>query len=228
MSSREKPIEYKGYNILIEQDCDVENPYKDYDQLSDIVGWTRGYDLDSCDQAKEYDSPKAIEEAYKRGELAFYQPLFAYIHGGIIVRMAKGNPYSCQWDSGLAGMVYVTMEKAKEEFPTLSGRTLWLACEKVAKGEVEVFDQYLTGDVWGYWVWKADGSEDKLDGESCWRFYGYDYCLESAKQEVDSLIEAKAKREQQQRDEMWQWEPEMDAQVGDPEFVGWKDKEVWV
>jgi hypothetical protein len=37
------------------------------------------------------------------------------------------------------------------------------------KGEVEVYDQYLTGDVWGFEV-----VEDGEVTDSCWGFFGSD------------------------------------------------------
>ena len=38
--------------------------------------------------------------------------------------------------------------------------------------EVQVYDQYLTGDVWGYVIEDSDNREV----EFCWGFYGEDYC----------------------------------------------------
>lgn len=187
-------INYKGYEIEIQQDSDAQNPYKDWDQLSDVNFWLRNYNLDSTGKGQlRFDNPQEVEEAYKDGRIVYYAPVYAYIHSGITVSLGRGYPYNDGWDSGLAGMVYVTKEKAKAEFPKLANRTLWLACEKVAKSEVEVFDQYLTGDVWGYWVWEK--GQDKFAGESCYGFYGYDYCLSEAKGVVDQLVEAQERLE---------------------------------
>jgi len=52
---------------------------------------------------------------------------------------------------------------------------------KIAQGEVETYDQFLRGEVYGY---KIDE-----DGDSCWGFYGVEDCLEDAKSAVDSMIE---------------------------------------
>jgi|GEM_PF-7092484 len=38
--------------------------------------------------------------------------------------------------------------------------------------EVQRYDQYLTGDVWGYVIEDSDRNEV----ESCWDFYGERYC----------------------------------------------------
>lgn len=217
---KEKPEKYRGYNVLIEQDEDCGNPYRDWDQLSDVTFWLRNYDLDSQGKGQlGFESPKDVQAAYDRGEIVYFGWIYAYIHSGITVRLSKGNPYPCEWDSGPAGVVYVTREKAKENWPELGGRTLWLACERAAKVEIETLDQYLTGDVWGYWVWPE--GESKLDGENCWGMYGYDYCQHEAWAAVDQMIEAEARREADLRQDMWDWEPSLDAWVRDRDFEHW-------
>ncbi len=50
---------------------------------------------------------------------------------------------------------------------------------KIAQGEVETYDQYLRGEVYGY---KIDG-----DGDSCWGFYGQEECISEAKSIIDSM-----------------------------------------
>ena len=45
--------------------------------------------------------------------------------------------------------------------------------DKVTKAliqEIETYDQYLEGDIWGYIVFDEDGEEI----DSCWGFYGDD------------------------------------------------------
>lgn len=188
---------YKGYKIQIQQDEDAQNPYKDWEQLSDVNFWLRGYDLDSLGKGQlGFNSPSEVEAAYKRGEIVYYAPVYAYIHSGISVSLGTAYPYNCPWDSGLAGMVYVTKEKAKAEFPKLGGRALWLACERVAKAEIETFDQYLTGDVWGFVI-----KHKKEVVESCCGFYGYAYCLSEAKGVVDQLVEAQEQLEMDLRED---------------------------
>lgn len=193
---------YKGYNISIEPDDDSQNPYTDWDQLSDVNFWIRNYNLDSTGKGQQgFRGPDDVVLAFEAGEIVFYAPIRAYIHSGITISMsATTYPFNDVWDSGLAGFVYVTKEKAREEFPNLRNRALWLACERVAKAEIETLDMYLTGQVYGYWVWKK--GEDKHDGESCWGYYGYDDCLSEAKGVVDQLVEAA----QREADEAQAWE----------------------
>ena len=54
--------------------------------------------------------------------------------------------------------------------------TLRQATERVLRGEVRTYDQYLQGDVWGYEI--VDNDEEVID--SCWGFYGEDCCRQEA------------------------------------------------
>ena len=49
---------------------------------------------------------------------------------------------------------------------------------------------YLTGEVYGYEIEDPDGEED---GDSCWGFYGFDYCMQEARSIVDHMAGRKAR-----------------------------------
>ena len=55
---------------------------------------------------------------------------------------------------------------------------------KVLQGEVETYDQYLTGDIYGYKVMKVVtcelGHEHEEEVDSCWGFYGQEECMKEA------------------------------------------------
>lgn len=198
-------IKYKGYRIVIEQDEDAENPYKDWDQLSDVNFWLRNYDLDSTGAGQlEFKSPQEVMKAYESGKLVYAQWIHAYMHSGITISLDKSRyPFTDPLDSELAGAVYVTKEKAKAEFPNYSGRTLWLACERVVKFEIEALDQYLTGDVWYYSI-----SHKKVDKDSCGGMYGYEYCVKEAKEIVDQYIEEELNGHEKVLDEWFGFIPQ--------------------
>lgn len=117
-------------------------------------------------------------------------PVFAYVHSGATIRCA---PFSCPWDSGQSGFVYCTKEKAIAEFGnkilTAKARAQALKC---LAGEVETFDQYLTGQVYGFIVERVirDEDGDEVDTEeldSCWGHYGLDYCIEQGKYAAEQM-----------------------------------------
>jgi len=135
--------------------------------------------------------PKSAEQDAEiarmvRDEEAYGLPVWAYVHSGSTIKAALTNPFGCPWDSGRSGWVYVMRDKALKEFGRkLPSRKLKFRILDVLKGEVETFNQWLNGDVYGYRI--------ELNGEqvdSCWGMYGLDYCVE----EVTSLLELEAAR----------------------------------
>lgn len=124
-------------------------------------------------------------------------PLYLYDHSGIT--MSTGR-FSCPWDSGQVGWIYVTKETIRKEMmrpqPLKKGQKHpdyklikhvtkkdIAHAEEHLRNEVKTYDQYLTGDVYGFVIEDMDG-----EGDSCWGFFGMDDCIESAKMEVDAYI----------------------------------------
>ena len=76
-------------------------------------------------------------------------PLYVYEHSGIT--MSTGS-FSCPWDSGQVGWIYISIEKAAKE----GWETPEQAYETM-QAEVEEYDHYLTGQCYGYVVEDAEG-----------------------------------------------------------------------
>jgi len=92
-------------------------------------------------------------------------PLFLYDHSGLTM-MTSG--FSCRWDSGQVGWIYTTKERILAEYGgKYLTKKLRARAEGVLRSEVKVFDQYLSGEVYGYVLEGPDG-----DLDSCWGFYG--------------------------------------------------------
>jgi hypothetical protein len=110
----------------------------------------------------------------KRENVAVILPLFLYDHSGITMNTTGFN---CRWDSGQVGFIFISKAKALKEFGgKIITKKLRERLETYLKNEVETYDQYLTGDVWGVQVF-----EDGEEVDSCWGFYGYDYAESEAK-----------------------------------------------
>ena len=128
-----------------------------------------GERLYDCYDKEKYSGLRAL--AWKEiEEIAFVKPLYIYDHSGITI---STKPFSCRWDSGQYGWIVLPKEVYAKNFPTFRGR--WTkkqleAADKVIEAEVEVFDQYLRGDVYGFRVLDKEGEEE----DSCWGFYGDD------------------------------------------------------
>lgn len=104
-------------------------------------------------------------------------PVYAYIHGGVTINTTG---FSCGWDSGLVGYIYVSKDKVRSEFSVknlsskLKGQVL-----EVLKAEIEEFDNYLTGEVYGY-----DIVDNGQVIDACWGFYGKEAVIMAAEESL--------------------------------------------
>jgi hypothetical protein len=97
--------------------------------------------------------------------------LYLYDHSGITISM---TPFSCMFDSGIVGIIYMIDDDAN---PMTYDEQL-----KIMKGDVKAYDDYLTGNCYGFII--KDENDEEID--SCWGFLGdYEYCLESAKEAIN-------------------------------------------
>jgi hypothetical protein len=105
-------------------------------------------------------------------------PLYIYDHSGITMNTTG---FSCRWDSGQVGFIYATKEKIRAEYgwKRLTKKRLQ-QIQDILDGEVKTYDQYLTGDVYGYTIEK---NGEHID--SCWGYYGQEDCLNEAKSIID-------------------------------------------
>jgi len=108
-------------------------------------------------------------------------PLYLYDHGGISISTDSfiGRAHHAEWDSGRVGFIYATRRAILEEYNCK--RITRKIIERVTaclRGEVETYDQYLRGDVYGYAITNAEGN----DVVSLWGLYGLDYAMVEAEQ----------------------------------------------
>lgn len=155
-----------GHRVAVVYDEHPESP-REWDNLGTVVL------VDRCrytfgDESADYDE---LRDLYNDPD-HIALPVFMYDHSGITINTSG---FSCPWDSGQVGVIYMTKAKAIENWGkkilTKAVRQKAIDC---LKGEIETLDQYLTGQVYGYIV--TDPAGEELD--SCWGFFGEaDYCL---------------------------------------------------
>lgn len=103
-----KKKEKHEYSIRIEQDEDPVNPYEDYDHAAEIVHWhRRGFFGDSI----RGTAPEWIRQRQRNGDIVL--PLYLYDHSG---QRVSTHPFGDRWDSGQVGYIWITKEKAMEEW----------------------------------------------------------------------------------------------------------------
>lgn len=109
-------------------------------------------------------------------------PLYLYDHSGITMSTGK---FSCPWDSGQVGFIFMTKAECLREWGKGGTRltpAIKAKAESFMTGDVETYDQYLTGDVWGYVIEDADG--DEVD--ALWGLYGDDYAIEEGRKALQA------------------------------------------
>lgn len=126
-------------------------------------------------------------------------PVYMYDHSGITINTGG---FSCPWDSGQVGYIYCSKERfLKETGYTKKQLFKEGKAVKMLEDEVKTFDDYLTGNVVGYVVYK-DGEECDGIGSAVWGFYpdhdnyhdgyyGFGYAIEEAKSWIDADISEK-------------------------------------
>lgn len=189
-------IEYRGYTIRIYPDDDYGESPREWDNLGHMACFHSRYDLgdnyqnrpDGCRDANDF--LEWLKE--NKDEIAILLPLYLYDHSGITMWTDDGIKRYHQhyaWDGGQVGYIYVLKSELRKELKAvrLSKKNLEYA-RKVLIGEVQVYDQYLTGDVYGY-VLENDGEEI----DSCWGYYptephNWSEIAEQVKDEVDNII----------------------------------------
>jgi len=176
-------IEYRGFWIKTEQDKDATSP-RENDNIGTMVCSHRKYNLGNI-QNMDQDEFDKIRNSLEYISL----PIYMYEHSGITI---STKPFNSYFDSGLLGMIYVEIEKAKKEWGELfSIQTV----ENGLNAEVEEYNQYLTGDVWCYFVYdkNPEENEDSEPLDSCCGFYGEDFCVGEAKRVIDYHADEKLK-----------------------------------
>ena len=175
-------VKYEGYDIKVYQDECPNNPRED-DNLGVIICFHKRYKLgDENKLNSEMFGGWDELEKYIRKELkaSVVLPLYLYDHSGITINTTG---FSCPWDSGRVGFCYVTNEAIKKEYGKLNQSTKNKA-KKVLVGEIKTYDEYLTGEVYGFKIMLGD---EEID--SCWGYFGdTKNMIEECKGTIDSDI----------------------------------------
>jgi hypothetical protein len=99
-------------------------------------------------------------------EDAIKLPLYLFDHGGLSL---STTPFSCPWDSGQLGYVWIDKKEFLKEFckSRLSKELRSKAGEHI-QSAVKYLDAYVSGEVFGGILFASDGTEK----DSCWGFFG--------------------------------------------------------
>jgi len=164
--------------------CHSQQLSKNYSEPIDLLYELAGLDREDCED--EDGNDLSFEDLYTKIEErgTIISPLYLYDHSGITISMGS---FLCPWDSDLVGWIYMTKDKIAENWGT--DKEAYEKAIKCMEGEVETYDDYLTGNVYGFSVVKED-EEDVL--YSCGGFYGdleESGLLEEAKRTIEYYLE---------------------------------------
>ena len=186
---------YQGATIEVEYDQDAESP-REWDNLG-IMHCAHGrYNLGDNNSNELLAEAIRKSSAYRNSWEYVYNfsnhfdlvqmaikcdmimlPLYLYDHSGITMNTTG---FSCPWDSGQVGYVIVSKERARAEYGTSRVTAkLRAKVERVLRGEVETYDTYLRGEVYGYTAESEEG-----DFDSCWGYFD----LETLEHDVNALF----------------------------------------
>lgn len=201
-------IEYRGFEIKIYPDDMAEDPRVEWGSVGKMVCCHSRYNLGDEHQRNRADYDQYFADLLG-GQVPNYNdqfidkgldwildtlenrygflilPLYLYDHSGLTINTSG---FSCPWDSGQLGHIYATKEQIQYE---------WNGDREAARryllGEVEIYDHYLTGAVYGYNIEPINPANAIECDDSCWGFYGYDHrasgLLEMAQDAVDCAID---------------------------------------
>ncbi len=187
MANVYKVVEENNIRLTVYHDDSAESP-RSWDNLSKMVCFHGKYNLGDSHDYKQ-DNYSSWEELKKdiedREDVAIILPLYLYDHSGITISTSS---FSCRWDSGQIGWVFITKKAARENFNIQRiGKKIREKLEKNILAEVEEYDQYLQGNIYGYLLeelkkttclypdCKEEHEDTWKDIDSCWGFMGYDF-----------------------------------------------------
>ena len=158
----EEDVYYKGYKIKIRQDEFAESPdwgdenlflVYDHRQFTvkregfnplSIYDWL--YAKNVVDSNDDIDGNYQEEiDSYPEINNYWIFPVEAYIHSGVHLSLFSGTK-QCMWDSSVSGYILAS----KEEFE------LEETARNASEGLIETWNQYLSGDIWGYIIEKPN------------------------------------------------------------------------
>jgi hypothetical protein len=180
-----KQVTVGNKRLEIYQDEDPENP-RDWDNLGKLICFHRRYSLGDKHDYKntDYAGWDELEEQLRKDGAIIVLPLFLYDHSGLWIKvgsfqgmLAQGH---AEFDSGKIGFACIFHADLVREYGRNTPQNRATA-EKVLRGEVDTYAQFVSGEVYGQVCKEQHEWVDKKTGEimttwetedSCGGFYG--------------------------------------------------------
>jgi hypothetical protein len=167
-------IQVGRFTVRIEQDHNAESPAEDQDNGLFIVAGHRDFYVPAPGEKRVAADFQEYVDRYAATHWII--PIEAYIHSGVRLYLSGGCQIDRQWDVSQVGAVFA----AKSEW------RLAKSARKAAAAHVEYWNQYLSGDVWGYIVEDENGERVA----SCWGFFGREDVEAEGRRAAECALEA--------------------------------------
>lgn len=180
--------EHDGCTINIMEDECVDSPREICDNLSTMVFLHKRHQLGDEGhgyKSENYGGWHSLKKAIMKDHSpATIVAVYMMDHSGLTITVNPDHFHAADpqgWDWGQIGWAFITRDKALSEYggKNLSAKKREKALKRLL-GEVETYDQFIRGEVYGYEVTDANG--EFVD--SLWGCYGMDYTKEEAESQA--------------------------------------------
>jgi len=180
--------EHRGHKIKIYQDIDPPNPREWEENLGKMVCFHKRYSLGD---KHDFLDARDLMDFVASGDVVSL-PLFLIDHSGLA--MNTGSFRHCDpqgWDWGQVGFIYADKDALRNEYGVKHiTKKIREKALTVLQNEVERYDKFLRGWVYGYLIEDADG--EQLD--SCWGYFDEPSdIIKECKSIIDHHVEKKNK-----------------------------------
>lgn len=188
----------KVLNIFYDQNTDSP---RNWDNLSKMIFFGRNAqhlgDKHDMQLSGDYNGDRfvfiekgEVEVRKHFKDVAICKAVHIYDHSGISISTSMGYPFDCKWDSGTIGFVIVTKADIRKAYEVKRiTKDILNRADKVLESEIEVLNQYLIGDVYGF---KLEENGEEVD--SCWGFYGTDFIHNGLADYLDEELKEQLKQ----------------------------------
>jgi len=172
----------EGFTGVIHRDLDGHSPREEYDHLGRLLLFKNGpIELAGFETTGNMQGDlKLMKEKYA-AEIIL--PVYIYNHSGTAISTV---PFACKCDSCQAGWIIACATDILKEYEVAGiDDALRKTVAAALKAEVEVYGDYLNGEVYEYSIYQGAGTNMPVG--SCGGYYGFEVAKAAMVEAVDAL-----------------------------------------
>jgi len=174
----------KVARLEIKRDEFAPNPRTSITPMWHFVNWDRNHSFDWSDDPNRFEDEDLDRHFRNEYEAIDYIESF-----GLGFRIQIGHNYDGELRTGYdGGYAFITWDEIRNEYSGMSDEEALVKARAYLQGEIETYNQWVTGDTWGYIAYDENG--EKMG--DCWGYYGKDeieYIKSSVGATPDTIVE---------------------------------------